>query len=89
VQEADSEARLIRTVDDVRRLLESPPFMFFELLDCVEVCRIENNVELRHHCAELALGQTLEAHNVRIPRVEIAAEEIIHAFLVRPRRLWS
>ena len=83
--DAESEPRRIRTLGDVQDVLESDCNSVIELLDCVEVCRIENNVDLRHHCAKLALEKALGADNVRVPRVEIAAEEIIRALLARPR----
>ena len=75
--DAESEPRRIRTLGDVQDVLESDGNSIIELLDCVEVCRIENNVDLRHHCAELALKKALGADNVRVPRVEIASTHVL------------
>lgn len=79
----DDRARPIRTLEDVFTILEAPRASFWELSECVRICRDEDDLDTRHRCAERALVEAFRPRprKTRIPRVEQAAAEVITAHL--------
>ena len=74
-------ARPIRTVADVRAVLDSPKASFSEYLDCVRVCAKESAWDIYQEASRRACKAATSGSRVQIPGLVEAARHLVKAIM--------
>jgi tetratricopeptide (TPR) repeat protein len=87
MRDSDHFGRPIRTIADVRAVLDSPRASFEEYLNCVYVCVAESAWDLYENASRMALEAAISAPRIQVPNLIEAAEHLVKAIMRRAEDL--
>ena len=87
MRDSDHFGRPIRTIADVRVVLDSPRASFEEYLNCVYVCVAESAWDLYENASRMALEAAISAPRIQVPNLIEAAEHLVKAIMRRAEDL--
>jgi tetratricopeptide (TPR) repeat protein len=83
MEDRDHSGRSIRTVADVRAVLDSNRTSFEEYLNCVHVCEAESAWDLYEEASRRALEVAISESRITMPSLIEAAEHLVKAIMRR------